>query len=53
MKALNARQQKSQEDQAARQEDLEKGRIRIVRPEERRPSSSEEPQEKTEDTVEK
>ncbi len=47
MKALNERLQKLQEEQAARQEDFEKGRIRIVRPDERRPVPDREPQKKT------
>lgn len=32
MKAINERLQRIQEEQAARQEDLERGRIRIERP---------------------
>lgn len=37
MKALNERLQKAQEAQAARQEDLQKGKIRIERREEHPP----------------
>ena len=47
MKALKERLQKLQEEQAARQEDMEKGRIRIVRPEERRTEPQREDQKKT------
>ena len=43
MKALNERLRKLQEEQAARQEDLERGRIRIERTakEQRTPTSQE------------
>jgi hypothetical protein len=46
MKAFNERLQKLQEEQAARREALEKGRIRIIRPDDK-PASTREPQKKS------